>query len=100
MEYKTEGGYYSGQHSNRRQALRAEIKSETPPLLRKRTKSRRMTLEEMVKAAHMVFIDKESQAVVAKYFRRTLSAISALVCRLRRKPSLLRELTVLREEKS
>lgn len=38
-------------------------------MLRKRSKRRSLTLAQKVEAAHMVFLGKEAQAVVAKHFR-------------------------------
>ena len=51
-----------------------------------------LSLEDMVAAASMVLERKMLHSDVAKHFRKTTAAISALMCRLRKNPSLLSEL--------
>ena len=69
-----------------------EIKEQVPTALRKRGKTGRLSLEQRVEAAHMIFIKKERQTDVAKHFRVTQPAISVLVRRIMKKPSFLSEL--------
>ena len=56
-------------------------------------------MADKVDILYRVFIKKEYQADLAKEYRVTIAAISKLVCRIRKNPSVLSELLSKREEK-
>ena len=68
-------------------------------MMRKKQKSRRLSFDQKIEAASMVFIDKETQATTARHFRVTVQAISKLVCKLRKNPEALSEVLAKREAK-
>ena len=75
------------------------IKEPVPSLLRKRGKIRKLSLDDRVEVAWMIFMDKERQVDVAKHFHVTQPSISSLVSRLRKKPNMLSELLTIKESK-
>ena len=95
---QTHSGHWDEKVKSKIVAAAKEIKEEVPTALRKRGKTGRLSLEQRVEAAHMIFIRKERQADVAKHFRVTQPAISVLIRRLKKKLSFLSELLSNREE--
>ena len=65
---------------------------------RRKRKLRRLALEDKVEALHMVLVNKESQATVARHFRVTAPTISRLVRTALKNPRVLSELVSKRTE--
>jgi len=63
-------------HTIKRQALPREVKEPTPPTLRKKTKTKHLTLEQMIEISHRVFIRKDRLVDVAREFSKTPGRIS------------------------
>ena len=89
---QTHDGHWDEKVRAKKETIGKEIKEQVPTALRKRGKTGRLSLEQRVEAAHMIFIKKERQTDVAKHFRVTQPAISVLVRRIMKKPSFLSEL--------
>ena len=70
---------------------------DTPSCLRRRTKQRRLSLEDMIEAVGMVLIKKMLIKDVARHIRITTGPVSSLMSRVKKIPSLLRELINQRE---
>ena len=68
------------------------FKDPISTFLRRKRTSKILTLDNKIEAAHMVFVLKETQTVVAKHFRVTAPTISRLVKMLLKNTSLLSEL--------
>ena len=67
--------------------------------MRRRTKQRKLVLEDRIEAVSMVLIKKMLIKDVARHFRITAGPISNLMSRVKKRPSLLRELINQREVK-
>ena len=89
---KTRSGQHERQLEREQRQARAELKEETPSQARKKGKQRRLSLEQKVEAAWMVFVQMEKQADVARHFRVSAWVISKLMSGIRKKPALLSEL--------
>ena len=72
----------------------------TPPGLgRRRRRAGPLTLDEKLEVVHRILVDGEAQKDLAKEYRYSQAAISSLVCKVRKKPELLRELISARAKK-
>jgi hypothetical protein len=68
------------------QISRENLKVSTPPALRKKFRSRRLTFDDIVDVCHRVIILKEYQHEVAKFYRLTPQAISRYVRKVQKNP--------------
>ena len=98
LKVRFAGKYYDDSLRLHRSGLGKELKEEPPTMMRKRHTLRRLSFEQQVQAAHMVFIEKETQAMAARQFRVSERAISRLVCKLRKSPNLLSEILARKDE--
>ena len=79
---------------------RPMLPEETPlGLKRKRRRAKPLTLEQKLEIVHRALVDGEAQKDLARDFRVTQPVISSLVCKVRKKPSLLAELISERAKK-
>ena len=72
----------------------------TPPGLgRRRRRAGPLTLDGKLDIVPRVLVDGEAQKELAKEYRYSQAAVSALVTKVRKKPELLRELITARAKK-
>lgn len=100
LELRIKHGYYFDDIQNVIRQHAVERPLETPTFLRKKSRRKRMTLEDKITAAHMVFIKCEAETTVARHFRVTQQCVSKLACNLRKNPQLLSELLAKQVEKA
>ena len=92
-------GYYE-QPTDEQQRLRVkESPKLTPSLLRHKSLKRIISTADKIDIVHRVLVQKEKQSEVAKHYRRTVAAISRIVCAITKKPAILSEMLALRAEK-
>ena len=92
-------GHWDQRVKKKKDFFKSMTKEPVPSLLRKRGKIRKLSLDDRVEVAWMIFMDKERQVDVAKHFHVTQPSISSLVSRLRKKPNMLSELLAVKESK-
>ena len=86
---RLKNGYYEQQPNLVPPPTRQECQEPTAPLARKRTKPRRLTLEERTDIVHRVLVQHEPVWSVAKSHRVTPGAVSQTVRRYKRQPDWL-----------
>ena len=94
---KMNRGYFT--KTSLRPQLCDELKDETPIMQRRRRRRSQLHPSDIIEIVHRVLVGNEYQADVAKEFRIHKSVVSMHVSKVRKKPSTLSEIIMLREKK-
>ena len=82
-------GHFSSQTEKVKKAMLKQDKEPTPTWQRKRTRTRHLSMKEIVDIVWQVVVGKERQADVARHFRISQCTVSKHVVRSRKDPAYL-----------